>query len=208
MIKWKTFEGLYNYETSIKDMEILVKKIVSGKSPEQIWLLQYESLYTGGTSAKEKDILGNAQFPIHKVRRGGQFTYHGPGQRVIYPILDLRKLRKDVRYYIWLLEEWIIKTISKFKIEGRRHHGRVGVWVNGIGGEKKIAAIGVRITKWIASHGVSVNLNPDLSNYSGIVPCGISDQGITSFSDLGISTTISEFDNELKRTFNEVFKRL
>ena len=207
MIYWKTFEGLCNYENSIQKMEILVKEIICGKSLEQIWLLQYDSLYTAGTSAKDKDLLERAKLPIHQAKRGGQFTYHGPGQRIIYPILDLRKLRKDVRHYIWLLEEWIIKTLRKFNIDGRRQKGRVGIWVNGSDGEKKIAAIGVRITRWITSYGISVNLDPDLSNYSGIVPCGILDQGVTSFSDLGIYTTVSEFDHELKKVFKEVFKK-
>ena len=208
MINWKTFEGFSDYESSVKEMETLVREIIADKRSEQIWLLQYNSLYTAGTSAKEKDLIERAVFPIHRARRGGQFTYHGPGQRIIYPILDLRKLRKDVRYYIWLLEEWIIKTISKFKIEGQRHKGRVGIWVDGLNGEKKIAAIGVRITKWISSHGISVNLDPNLSNYRGIVPCGISDQGVTSFTDLGISITANEFDHELKKTFQEIFRKL
>lgn len=189
-------------------MEERVAAIHEGNAPEMVWLLEHPPLYTAGTSAKESDLL-DARFPVHKTGRGGEHTYHGPGQRVAYVMLDLRKRQQapDLKKYIWSLEEWIIRALARFDIKGERREGRVGIWVVTPSGEKKIAAIGVRIRRWIAFHGVAVNVDPDLSHFSGIVPCGISEYGVTSLSEiLGRTVSLSEFDNAFKASWNEVFK--
>ena len=208
MIEWKTFNRFSDYEHSINLMENAVKSIISGNVQEQIWLLEYEPIYTKGTSGRDSDILDKMNIPVLKTKRGGQITYHGPGQRIIYPLLDLRNYQKDVRCYIWMLEEWLIKTLYSFNVKSHRQTGDVGVWISGQDGEEKIAAIGVRISKWISSHGVSVNIKPDLSKYRGIVPCGIKDRGVTSLSQMGLNISYEDFDEELKKAFFEVFQKI
>ncbi len=205
MVEWKTFNRFSDYEHSINLMENTVKNIISGTIQEQVWLLEYEPIYTKGTSGRDSDILQKVNIPVIKTKRGGQITYHGPGQRIIYPLLNLRNYHKDVRCYIWMLEEWLIKTLDSFNIRSHRQIGDVGVWVSGQYGEEKIAAIGVRISKWISSHGLSVNVKPDLSKYQGIVPCGIKDRGVTSLSELGVNISYEDFDKELKKAFFKVF---
>lgn len=178
-------------------MENRVAAIRAGTADEQIWLLEHPSLYTAGTSAKASDLL-QAQFPVYETGRGGQYTYHGPGQRIAYVMIDLTKRDNDIRRYIWSLEEWIIQTLATFGLAGRRIDGRVGIWVGDDISATKIAAIGVRVRHGITYHGISINLNPDLSHFNGIVPCGISDAGVTSFEALGLNTTRAELDQALK----------
>ena len=208
MVEWKTFNRFSDYEHSINLMENAVKNIISGNVQEQIWLLEYEPIYTKGTSGRDSDIIDKMNIPVLKTKRGGQITYHGPGQRIIYPLLKLRNYQKDVRCYIWMLEEWLIKTLDSFNVKSHRQTGDVGVWISGQDGEEKIAAIGVRISKWISSHGVSVNIKPDLSKYGGIVPCGIKDRGVTSLSQMGLNISYEDFDEELKKAFFEVFQKI
>ena len=208
MVEWKTFNRFSDYEHSINLMENAVKNIISGNVQEQIWLLEYEPIYTKGTSGRDSDIIDKMNIPVLKTKRGGQITYHGPGQRIIYPLLNLRNYQKDVRCYIWMLEEWLIKTLDSFNVKSHRQTGDVGVWISGQCGEEKIAAIGVRISKWISSHGISVNIKPDLSKYRGIVPCGIKDRGVTSLSQMGLNISYEEFDEELKKAFFEVFQKI
>ena len=208
MVEWKTFNRFSDYEHSINLMENTVKSIISGNAQEQVWLLEYEPIYTTGTSGRDSDILDKMNIPVLKTKRGGQITYHGPGQRIIYPLLNLRNYQKDVRCYIWMLEEWLIKTLYSFNVKSHRQTGDVGVWISGQCGEEKIAAIGVRISKWISSHGISVNIKPDLSKYRGIVPCGIKDLALTSLSQMGLNISYEEFDEELKKAFFEVFQKI
>ncbi len=208
MVEWKTFNRFSDYEHSINLMENTIKSIISGNAQEQVWLLEYEPLYTKGTSGRDSDILDKMNIPVLKTKRGGQITYHGPGQRIIYPLLDLRNYQKDVRRYIWMLEEWLIKTLKSFNVKSYRQTGDVGVWVSGQCGDEKIAAVGVRISRWISSHGVSVNIKPDLSKYQGIVPCGIKDRGVTSLSQMGLNISYEDFDKELKKAFFEVFQKI
>ena len=205
MIKWQTFDSFSNYEQSISKMEATVKKIICGEAQQQVWLLEYNPLFTAGTSSKTCDLIKKNQFPIYSAKRGGQYTYHGPGQRVIYPLLNLKHYKMDVRHYVWLLEKWIIDTIAECGIQCERQDKRVGIWTSNNGKKEKIAAIGVRVTKWISSHGVSVNINPNLSHYEGIIPCGIKDQGVTSLSKLGVNISFSEFDHLLKKHFLKNF---
>lgn len=202
-IEWTISPNPIDYEDALHVMEETVADIRADKSPEQVWLLEHPPLYTAGTSAKESDLL-KSQFPVYQTGRGGQYTYHGPGQRVAYVMLDLKKRQKtpDIKQYICDLERWIINTLQEFDIKGERREGRVGIWVvKPDGSEAKIAAIGVRIRHWVTYHGISINLNPDLTHFSGIVPCGISDAGVTSFDDLGIQATMNELDEALKRNF-------
>ena len=186
-------------------MEQIVTDIFARKAPELVWFLEHPPLYTAGTSANEVDLL-EARFPVHKTGRGGEYTYHGPGQRIGYVMLDLRARGQDVRGHVKKLEEWIILALSEFGIAGERKEGRIGVWVTHQDGlEEKIAALGVRVRKWVTFHGISLNVNPDLSHYSGIVPCGIAEHGVTSLHALGIKTSMEKVDEVLKKTFKEVF---
>ena len=197
-------------------MENRVKGILSGDLEEQVWLLEHPPLYTAGTSANLSDLLDQDRFPVYEARRGGEYTYHGPGQRVAYTMLDLNRREKDVRKYVNLLEEWIIQTLREFGVKGERRKGRVGVWVvrpdrppqpDGAPAEDKIAAIGVRIRRWVTFHGISINVEPDLEHFSGIVPCGIDGYGVTSLIDLGIPATMNDVDIALKTTFSQVFEK-
>lgn len=195
-------------------MEDRVAGILSKDMDEQVWLLEHPPLYTAGTSANESDLLDHNRFPVFDARRGGEYTYHGPGQRVAYAMLDLNTRERDVRKYVNQLEEWIILTLAEFGVKGERREGRVGVWVvrpdrpplpDGLPAEDKIAAIGVRIRRWVTFHGISINVEPDLSHFNGIVPCGISDYGVTSLVDLGIPVTMTDVDIALRETFSQVF---
>jgi lipoyl(octanoyl) transferase len=183
------------------------KDIADGRAQELVWLLEHPSLYTAGTSAKAEDLLTPSRFPVHRTGRGGQFTYHGPGQRVAYVMLDVRRRFGDVRTYVSTLEDWIIDTLARFDVRGGKRQGQVGVWVRRrrTSGHDKIAAIGVRLSRWVSSHGVSINIAPELDHYAGIVPCGIRDAGITSLADLGCTVSMDEFDAALRTAFEHRF---
>ena len=195
-----------DYPTAIATMEDRVAAIRSGTSPEMVWLLEHPALYTAGTSAKPEDLLSPDRFPVFQTGRGGQYTYHGPGQRVGYVMLDLNRRGADIRRYICQLEDWLIRTLAHFGVEGGRRNGRVGIWVDRGGGrEDKIAAIGVRVRRWVTFHGIALNIDPDLSHFDGIVPCGIRQHGVTSLWALGHTPTMAEVDMALKTEFEAVF---
>jgi lipoyl(octanoyl) transferase len=194
-------KNFQDYEPCLSAMENIVANIHAGQDDDQIWLLEHPSLYTAGTSANKNDLL-SSQFPVYETGRGGEYTYHGPGQRVAYVMMDLKKQMQtpDIKKYIWTLEEWIIQTLSEFDIAGERRDGRVGIWVVMPNGEEsKIAAIGVRIRHWITFHGIAINLNPDLAHFGGIVPCGISNHGVTCINDLNPDVSMDDLDAALKR---------
>jgi len=209
-VEWVIAEGLTPYEEAVAFMEARAEAIADGKAPELVWLVEHPPLYTAGTSAQDSD-LREARFPVHKSGRGGQFTYHGPGQRVAYVMLDLKRRTPDVRAFVAALEDWITATLATYNIRGERREDRVGVWVKrpdkGAGFEDKIAAIGIRLRRWVTFHGISLNVEPALDHFSGIVPCGISVQkyGVTSLVDLGIPVTMPEVDSALRAAFEEIF---
>jgi lipoyl(octanoyl) transferase len=187
-------------------MEERVAAIRAGTARELVWLLEHPPLYTAGTSAREADLVDPDLLPVHRSGRGGQFTYHGPGQRVGYVMLDLRRRGQDVRLHVRRLEEWLIRTLARFNVRGERREGRVGIWIAGRdGSEAKIAAIGVRVRHWISFHGVALNVDPELGHYRGIVPCGIAEHGVTSLAALGITATMAEVDGALRAAFPEAF---
>ncbi|MGE0753971.1 MAG: lipoyl(octanoyl) transferase LipB [Alphaproteobacteria bacterium] len=235
-----TTEGLTPYPDALAAMEQRVTDILDGKAPELLWFLQHPPLYTSGTSAKQADMLGNMPFPVYDAGRGGQWTYHGPGQRICYLMLDLKaRQMMDLRAYVQMLEQWVINTLARFGVEAFTREGRIGVWVNQRAGirsqgseflldkngrpvgrpslerascdlqeqiaEAKIAALGIRVRKWVTFHGIALNVNPDLSHYAGIVPCGISEFGVTSLHDLGITVSMENVDGVLKEEFNRLF---
>ena len=205
-VEWRTAAGLVPYPEALAAMEERVATIRAGAASELVWLLEHPPLYTAGTSARAQDLLAPKRFPVFDAGRGGQYTYHGPGQRVAYLMLDLQRRKPDLRRYIWQLEEWIIGALARFDVRGERRPDRIGIWVvKPDGREAKIAAIGVRVRRWVSYHGVAINLDPDLEHFGGIVPCGISNFGVTSFADLGLSTTMPELDAALMATFEEVF---
>ena len=207
-VLWRVTDELQDYEAAHDFMEGRVQAIRDGAAPEIVWLLQHPPLYTAGTSADADDLLDGERFPVFQTGRGGQYTYHGPGQRVGYFMLDLKHHGSDVRAYVNNLEEVMIRTIAEFGIIGERREGRVGIWVERGGGrEDKIGAIGVRVRKWVSFHGLALNVCPDLSHFGGIVPCGISEHGVTSLKDLGVTATMDEVDHVLRRTFETVFGR-
>lgn len=186
-------------------MEARAAAIRAGTAPELVWLLEHPPLYTAGTSARAEDLL-DARFPVYDAGRGGQYTYHGPGQRVAYLQLDLKARRPDLRLYVHCLEEWVIRSLARFQVKGERREGRVGIWVaRGGGREDKIAAIGVRVRRWVTLHGIAINVEPDLSHFQGIVPCGIREHGVTSLVDLGLPVTLGDLDQALADTFEEIF---
>lgn len=201
LCEWKSQDGLVSYEDALNWMENRVLALQSEQAPECVWFLEHPPLYTLGTSGKEMDVVEPNQFPVFKSGRGGQVTYHGPGQRVGYVMLDLKKHKQDIRWYVWMLEEWVIQALQNFGIKGERRKGRVGVWVQKGDIDYKIAAVGVRVQKWITSHGLALNVNPDLSHYKTIIPCGLSQYGVTSFADLGIFVTMEEVDRILRQSF-------
>ena len=203
---WQVSEGLIPYPEALATMEDRVAQIIAGDAPELIWLLQHPPLYTAGTSAQDSDLIAPSRFPVFKAGRGGQYTYHGPGQRVAYAMLDLRQRGRDVARFVRALEQWIIDTLAEFDVTAERRCGRVGVWVvRDDGREEKIAAIGVRLRRWVSFHGISINLNPDLSHFGGIVPCGISEHGVASFESFGKNITLSELDTALEDNFKRIF---
>jgi len=203
---WLVSEGLVSYPEAIEMMETRVEAIHQGKASEMVWLLEHPPLITSGTSARAEDLISPDRFPVHNAGRGGQYTYHGPGQRVGYVMLDLRRRGQDLRCYVHQLEDWIIKTLKMFDINGERRDGRVGIWVSRTDGrEDKIAAIGVRVRRWITYHGIAINLAPDLEHFSSIVPCGISAHGVTSIKACGRDVTMVELDQVMQETFNAVF---
>ncbi|HEV2572545.1 MAG TPA: lipoyl(octanoyl) transferase LipB [Beijerinckiaceae bacterium] len=214
-VEWIVADGLTAYDDAVAFMEQRADAIAAGTARECVWLVEHPPLYTAGTSAKDGDLL-DARFPVHRTGRGGQYTYHGPGQRVGYVMLDLRRRRPDVRAFVCALEDWIIGTLAAYNIRGERRADRVGVWVqrpdkprgfDGAMAEDKIAAIGIRVRRWVTFHGISLNVEPDLSHFAGIVPCGISNAhfGVTSLVDLGIPVTMPEVDSVMRHTFETVF---
>jgi lipoyl(octanoyl) transferase len=209
-VEWLVSEAPVAYPEAVAAMEARASEIAAQQAPELVWLLEHPPLYTSGTSGKASDLLG-ARFPVFATGRGGQLTYHGPGQRVAYVMLDLRRRRPDVRAYVAGLEEWIIRTLAAFNVRGNRREDRVGVWVSrpdkGDGFEDKIAAIGVRLRRWVSFHGISINVDPDLSHFDAIVPCGVADPryGVTSLRDLSRSVSMAELDATLRKTFEAVF---
>ena len=204
-MEWKFSQKLVPYEEAVKGMEERVADIRESLAGELIWSLEHPSLYTAGTSSNAQDLIGN-NFPVYETGRGGQYTYHGPGQRVSYIMYNLKKRQEvpDIKKYIWSLEEWIIQTLGEFDIQGERREGRIGIWVETPLGEKKIAAIGVRIRHWVTYHGLAINVNPELSHFSGIVPCGIKEFGVTSFHDLGQKISMSDLDEAMQKTIKKV----
>ena len=199
------------YENAIEIMERRVEDISAGKAPEMIWLLEHPPLISAGSSARQEDLLEADRFPIHKTGRGGQFSYHGPGQRIVYAMLDLGLRGKDIRKYVSSLEEWVIQALATFNLSGERRPGRVGIWIDrGNGKEDKIAAIGVRVRRWVAFHGISINVEPNLSHFEAIVPCGISENnlGVTSLIDLGLPVSMHDLDVALIAAFEEIFSTI
>jgi lipoyl(octanoyl) transferase len=207
-MEWRISESQVPYQEALGAMEARVEAIRAGTAPELVWLLEHPPLYTAGTSAQAGDLLQPGRFPVHETGRGGQYTYHGPGQRVAYVMLDLKERGPDVRRFVHDLEEWIIRTLARFNVKGERRAGRVGIWVTEGGREDKIAAIGVRVRRWVTFHGIAINVDPDLSHFSGIVPCGIQQQnlGVTSLAQLGYIISMAEFDMALRAAFEEVFE--
>jgi len=208
-LEWRIDDLPVGYDAALSFMESRAAAIRDEAAPECVWLLEHPPLYTAGTSADAADLL-NARFPVHIAGRGGEYTYHGPGQRIAYAMLDLKKRGPDVRRYVNDLEEWVIRTLAVFNVRGERREGRPGVWVRrtDIGApsrEDKIAALGVRVRRWVTLHGLSINLEPDLTHYDGIVPCGIAEHGVTSLVELGITATMPELDTALRAAFGEVF---
>jgi lipoyl(octanoyl) transferase len=207
-VEWRISDDPVPYPEALAFMDARVAAIREGRAPECVWLLEHPPLYTAGTSAKAEDLLEPDRFPVYETGRGGQFTYHGPGQRVAYVMLDLKKRGGDVRAYVRDLEEWIIRTVARFCVKGERRDGRVGIWVERPGGrEDKVAAIGVRVRHWVTFHGIALNVDPDLSHFGGIVPCGIAAHGVTSLWDLGHTPTMEEVDGALIASFAEIFER-
>ncbi|AFX99451.1 lipoyltransferase [Candidatus Endolissoclinum faulkneri L2] len=209
-INWCRDNGIIEYKTALAKMERLVKAIRQGNAPETVWLLEHPPVYTAGTSANNSDLLKPNRFPVYHIGRGGQFTYHGPGQRIAYVILDLKRRRLNVRTYVHALEEWLIQALKQLGVQGERRDSRIGIWVRRIDlgdpiREEKLAAIGVRVQRWVTLHGFALNVSPDLSHFDGIVPCGISNHRVTSLTDLGVPVKMSEVDEVLVDAFNKVF---
>lgn len=213
-VRWRISEGLVPYDTAVAEMEAEVAAIAEGRADELVWLLEHPPLYTGGTSAKPSGLIDIDRFPVFATGRGGEYTYHGPGQRIAYVMLDLKRRRPDVRAYVAALEDVIIRTLDLMNVRGERREDRVGVWVrrpekpplpDGSMAEDKIAALGIRLRRWVSFHGLSLNVDPDLSHYGGIVPCGISAHGVTSLVDLGLPVMMADVDMRLREAFEQVF---
>ncbi|MDF1726356.1 MAG: lipoyl(octanoyl) transferase LipB [Sulfitobacter sp.] len=214
MVEWITTDGLTDYRAAETWMEARATQIANGAAEECIWLLEHPPLYTAGTSARMEDLKDPDRFPVHPTRRGGQYTYHGPGQRIVYVMLDVGARGRDVRAFVQALERWVIVTLAEFNLRAEVRPGRVGVWVtrpekppqpDGSLAEEKIAAIGIRLRRWVSFHGISINVEPELSHFEGIVPCGIAEHGVTSLVDLGLPVTMDDLDLALRRGFDEVF---
>ncbi|MGY2049221.1 lipoyl(octanoyl) transferase LipB [Methylobacterium sp. JK268] len=208
-VEWVVSDGYTPYRAAEAAMEAHVAAIARGEARERVWLVEHSPLYTAGTSARDEDLVAPERFPVHRTGRGGQFTYHGPGQRVAYVMLDLNRRRPDLRLYVAALEAWLIASLDAFTVRGERREDRVGVWVRrpekGEGVEDKIAAIGIRVRRWVTFHGISLNVEPDLTHFDGIVPCGVRGHGVTSLVDLGRPVTMPEVDAVLRARFEEVF---
>jgi lipoyl(octanoyl) transferase len=205
-IEWRISNQEVEYSAAVEEMERRVAAIRSGTAPELVWLLEHPALYTAGTSARDDELLQPDRLPVYRSGRGGRYTYHGPGQRIAYVMLDLRRRGQDVRCFVHQLEEWIIGTLACLGIRGERRDGRVGIWVaRNNGREDKIAAIGVRVRQWVTYHGVALNVDPELDHYRGIVPCGIAEYGVTSLAELGVDATVEEVDTAFRITFGKVF---
>ncbi len=202
--EWKVSDRPVDYPEALAQMEARAAAIAEGRAGEQVWLLEHPPIYTAGTSANDADLI-DARFPVYRTGRGGQFTYHGPGQRVGYAMLNLRTRTPDVRAYVHDLEQWLIGTLAQFGVKGERREGRVGIWVQRGTREDKIAALGVRIRRWVTLHGVALNVAPDLTHFSGIVPCGVRAHGVTSLADLGIAASMADVDMALKESFKKIF---
>ncbi len=205
-VEWRTSERPQGYPEAVAAMETRVAEIRAGRSPELVWLLEHPPLYTAGTSAEDADLVDPGRFPVYRTGRGGQYTYHGPGQRVAYVMLDLQRRGGDLRRYVHDLEDWLIRALARFNVKGERREGRVGIWIaREEGREDKIAAIGVRVRRWVTYHGVALNVDPDLDHFEGIVPCGVREHGVTSLVDLGLPVTLADADVALRAAFEEVF---
>lgn len=208
-VEWVIADDPVGYEEAVAEMEARVAAIAAGEARERVWLVEHPPLYTAGTSAQDEDLVEPDRFPVYRSGRGGQFTYHGPGQRVAYAMLDLNRRTPDLRRYVTALETWLIETLSAFNVRGERREDRVGVWVRrpdkGDAAEDKIAAIGIRVRRWVTFHGISLNVEPDLSHFSGIVPCGVRRHGVTSLVDLGVPVTMPEVDSVMRSAFERVF---
>ncbi len=215
MVEWIRSEGLVPYPEALSRMEARAEAIARGEAGEALWLLEHPPLYTAGTSANPADLREPDRFPVFEARRGGQYTYHGPGQRVVYTMLDLNKRGRDVREFVCALEGWVIDALAEFGVRGERRQGRVGIWVarpekapqaDGSVREDKVAAIGIRLRRWVSFHGISINVEPELSHFDGIVPCGIREHGVTSLVDLGLPVTMGDLDAALMRSFAGRFR--
>ena len=207
-IEWRVSEGLTPYAEALAAMEERTAAIRAGLAGEQVWLLEHPPLFTAGTSAAAEELLNPMHFPVHEAGRGGRYTYHGPGQRVGYLMLDLERRGRDIRRFVYALEGWLIAALADLGVEARREPGRIGLWVGRGAGEAKIAAIGVRVKRWVTLHGFSVNVDPDLSHFSGIVPCGISDYGVTSLAALQINAKMADVDASLAANFSAFLDEL
>ena len=211
-VEWRISDSTVAYPDALSFMEERVEAIHKEAAPETVWLLEHPPLYTAGTSADESELLDPDRFPVYQIGRGGRYTYHGPGQRIAYVMVDLTKRGNDVRAFVKNLEQWVIRTLARFNVTAESRDDRVGIWVrrgapgNPVSREDKIAAIGVRVRHWVTYHGIAINLEPELEHFSGIVPCGIAEHGITSLWDLGVTPTMSELDAALMATFEEVFE--
>ncbi len=213
-VEWRIEPGFTDYQHALAVMEARADAIRQGNAGELVWLVEHPPLYTAGTSAKAGDLVDPDRFPVFSAGRGGEYTYHGPGQRVAYVMLDLKRRREDVRAFVAALEDWIIGTLAAFNVRGERREDRVGVWVvrrdrptmpDGTLAEDKIAAIGIRLRRWVSFHGIAINVEPELAHFSGIVPCGVADRGVTSLVDLGLPVTMADLDLALRAAFQEVF---
>jgi len=206
LMEWRISDGLVDYHQAVRTMEGSVAAIRAGRMNELVWLLEHPPLYTAGTSAKTADLLDAGGLTVYETGRGGKYTYHGPGQRIAYVMLDLKARKLNIRSYVSLLEDWLIATLDRFGLSGERRDGRVGIWIDcGHGREDKIAAIGVRVRHWVTYHGISLNVVPELSHYGGIIPCGIQGHGVTSLADLGLTVDMTEVDLQLRDAWDEVF---
>lgn len=213
-VEWRIEPGLTPYEQALAFMESRAEAIRQGAAGEMVWLVEHPPIYTAGTSARQEDLVDPDRFPVFNTGRGGEYTYHGPGQRVAYVMLDLKRRREDVRAFVAALEAWIIKALAAFNVKGERREDRVGVWVvrpdrpalpDGSPAEDKIAAIGIRLRRWVSFHGIAINVEPELGHFSGIVPCGVAEHGVTSLVDLGLPVTMTDLDLALKASFEEIF---
>jgi lipoyl(octanoyl) transferase len=208
MLTWQTSDAPVEYEVALAAMEAHVAAMLEDRAGEKIWLLEHPSLYTAGTSAQAQELLTPSRFPVYQTGRGGRYTYHGPGQRIGYVMADLRVRGKDIRKYVCALEAWVMAALAEFGVNAERREGRVGIWVSTNGREEKIAALGVRVRRWVAYHGIAINVAPDLDHFSGIVPCGLSTYGVTSLKKLGMNVPMALVDEALKHHWPEIFPDL